>query len=78
VAKVVKVTTNLIVYPGLGSDEKLKLTTKLNVEATVFSDLFKNYIIQVSPNKIRVHSSLIYQMTNNNMWDCADMPPINV
>jgi hypothetical protein len=51
VAKLVKVTTNLIVYPGLGSDEKLKLTTKLNVEATVFSDLFKNYIIQVSPKK---------------------------
>jgi hypothetical protein len=49
VAKVVKVTTNLIVYPGLGSDEKLKLTTKLNVEATVFSDLFKNYIIQGVP-----------------------------
>jgi hypothetical protein len=31
---VVKVT-NLIAYPGLGSDKKLKLTTKLDVEATV-------------------------------------------
>jgi hypothetical protein len=43
----VEVTTNLIVYPGLGSLKKLKLTTKLNVEATVFSDLFKNYIIKM-------------------------------
>jgi hypothetical protein len=39
---VIKVTTNLIiVYPGLGTDEKLKLTTKLDVEAPVFSDLLK-------------------------------------
>jgi hypothetical protein len=36
---VIKVITNLIAYPGLGSDEKLKLTTKLDVEAPVFSDL---------------------------------------
>jgi hypothetical protein len=35
IATVVKDTTNLIVYPGLGSDRKLNLTTKLNVEATV-------------------------------------------
>jgi hypothetical protein len=27
---------NLTVYPGLGSDEKFKLTTKLDVKATVF------------------------------------------
>jgi hypothetical protein len=35
-ATVVKVATNLIVYPGLGSDEKLKLTIKLDVEALQF------------------------------------------
>jgi hypothetical protein len=45
---VAKITTNLMVYPGLGSEEKLKLTTKLDAEATVFSDLFKNYIINIS------------------------------
>jgi hypothetical protein len=33
---VVKVTTNLIVYSRLGSDEKLKLTTKSEVQATIF------------------------------------------
>jgi hypothetical protein len=41
IATVVNVTTNLIVHLGLGSDEKIKLTKKLDVE-TVFSDLFKN------------------------------------
>jgi hypothetical protein len=47
---VVKVKANLIVYLGLRSDEKLKLTTKLDVEATVFSDPFKNYIIKILEN----------------------------
>jgi hypothetical protein len=48
----VKVTTNLIVrvYPGLGSDESLKLTTKLNVEATDFR-ICKNYIINIFQNQ---------------------------
>jgi hypothetical protein len=40
------------IYPGWGSDEKLKLTTKLAVEATVFSDLCKNYIIKILENQI--------------------------
>jgi hypothetical protein len=39
---VVKIRTNLIVYLAIESDEKLRLTTKLDVEATGFSDLFKN------------------------------------
>jgi hypothetical protein len=30
-ATVVKVATNLIVYPGLAFDEKLKLTAKLDI-----------------------------------------------
>jgi hypothetical protein len=40
-----------IVYPGLGADEKLKLTTKLALEAS-FSDLFKNSIIKIFETKI--------------------------
>jgi hypothetical protein len=51
-ATVVKVATNLIVYPGLGSDEKLKLTIKLDVEATVLSVLFRNHIINIFENQI--------------------------
>jgi hypothetical protein len=50
-ATVIKVTTNLIVYLRLGSGEKLKLTTKLDVEVTVFSDLFRNYIINIFENR---------------------------
>jgi hypothetical protein len=34
-------------YIGMGSDEKLRLTTKLDVQSIVFSDLFKNYIIRI-------------------------------
>jgi hypothetical protein len=49
---VIKVTTNLIiVYPGLGTDEKLKLTTKLDVEATGFLGSIKNYIIKIFENQ---------------------------
>jgi hypothetical protein len=45
---VIKVTTNLIAYPGFGSDEQLKkLTIKLDVEITVFAELSKNYIIKI-------------------------------
>jgi hypothetical protein len=55
---VVKVRTNLIVYAGFGSEEKLKLTTKLDVEATVFSDLFKNHIIKIFENQIYFKKSL--------------------
>jgi hypothetical protein len=51
-ATVVKVATNLIVYPGLAFDEKLKLTAKLDMEATVFSVPFKNYIINIFKNQI--------------------------
>jgi hypothetical protein len=50
-ATVIKVTTNLILYLRLGSGEKLKLTTKLDVEVTVFSDLFRNYIINIFENR---------------------------
>jgi hypothetical protein len=38
--------------------EKLKLTTKLDVEATVFSDLFKNYITKIVENQIDLKKSL--------------------
>jgi hypothetical protein len=62
---VIKVTTNLIiVYPGLGTDEKLKLTTKLDVEATVFSDLLKITLSKFLKTK---QSEKIFQMTNYNL-----------
>jgi hypothetical protein len=40
------------------SDEKLKLITKLHVENTVSSDLFKNYIIKIFENQINCKMSL--------------------
>jgi hypothetical protein len=46
---VVKVTTNLIVYSGLGSEEKLKLTTKLDVKTAVF---FGNMYLKTTLSKI--------------------------
>jgi hypothetical protein len=46
-------TTNLIVHSRLGYDEKFKLRTKVNIEATVFSDLFKKlYLIKIFENQI--------------------------
>jgi hypothetical protein len=53
----VKFTTNLIVHSRLGYDEKFKLRTKVNVEATVFSDLFKKlYLIKIFENtQIQIH-----------------------
>jgi hypothetical protein len=57
-ATVVKVARNLIVFPGLGFDEKWKLTTKLDVEPTVFSVLFKTYINKIFENKINFKKSL--------------------
>jgi hypothetical protein len=53
---VVKITTHLIVYLALGSAEKLKLITKLDVEATIISDLFKNYLIKIFGNKTNLQS----------------------
>jgi hypothetical protein len=58
---VVKVTMNLIVYPELGSDEKLKLTTKLDVKPYSFSDLFKNYVIKMFENQINFKK--VFKMT---------------
>jgi hypothetical protein len=54
----VKVTTNLIiVYPVLGSDEKL-MCCSVDVEVTVFSDLFENYIIKIFENQLNFKKSL--------------------
>jgi hypothetical protein len=50
-AMVVKLATNLIVYPGLGSDEKLEMNNKIRCGGYSFSVLFRNYIINIFENK---------------------------
>jgi hypothetical protein len=70
---VVKVTTNLIVYSRLGSDEKLKLTTKSEVQATIFwIYVFQNYIIKPFENQIsfkKVYNDVTLDLSRSILKD---------